>query len=318
MPDPASLIKTAITRPPRVNRPLEGALWMIASCAFLAGLSALGRNLSHAGIDPLQIVFCRLVFAWMCMLPWMMKRGIGSIRTTQLKLYLLRAVISMCAMTTWFYALSMMPIGEVTALSFLAPLFTTVGAALVLGEVVRLRRWTATIIGFCGALIIVRPGMVAMELGSWFALASAVFMGTSALIIKTLTRGDDPWTVVFFSHLLMMPMALIPALYVWTWPDLHVWLLLLATGPLAVLGHIMLTKAFSLTDASIVAAVDFFRLPFAVLIGWIVFGELSDIWTWVGALVIFTSSLYIVRREQSVQTTLANASALDDGSRRRD
>jgi len=289
---------------------------MIASCAFLASLSALGRHLSQSGVDPLQIVFCRLVFAWMCMLPWMMKRGIGSIRTTQIKLYLLRACVSMCAMTSWFYALSLAPIGELTALSFLAPLFTTVGAALVLGEVVRLRRWTATLIGFCGALIIIRPGMAEMGTGNWLAIASAVFMGSSALIIKTLTRGDDPWTVVFFSHLLMMPMALIPALFTWTWPSLEVWLLLMATGPIAVLGHIMMTKAFSLTDASIVAAVDFFRLPFAVLVGWIAFGELSDIWTWIGASVIFVSSLYIVRREQNLQASTTGLATGEDRLRR--
>lgn len=292
--------KAARTRPEAVNRPLEGALWMIASCAFLAGLSALGRHLSQLGVDPLQIVFCRLVFAWMCMLPWLLHRGVGSLGTSQFKLYLVRACCSMCAMSTWFYALALIPIGEVTALSFAAPLFTTIGAALVLGEVVRLRRWTATLIGFAGALIIIRPGFVEMSAGSWFAVASAVFMGTSALIVKALTRGDDPWTVVFFSHLIMIPIALVPAIYVWSWPTQEAWMYLFATGPIAVLGHLFLTKAFSVTDVSIVAAVDFSRLPFAVLIGWLAFGELTDLWTWVGALVIFASSLYIVRREQAV------------------
>jgi len=287
--------------PNRINRPLEGAMWMVASCAVLALLAGLGRHLSQLGVDPMQIVFCRLVFAWMCMLPWLMKRGIGNLRTSQTKLYMIRACVSFCAMTTWFYAVSLIPIGEVTALSFLAPLFTTVGAALILGEVVRMRRWTATLIGFCGALIIIRPGMAEMGLGNWLALASAVFMGASALIIKTLTRGDDAWTVVFFSHLLMIPIALIPAILVWSWPSFEVWLFLLATGPIAVVGHIFLTKAFEVTDASIVASVDFSRLPFAVLIGWIAFGEVTDTWTWVGAAVIFASSLYIVRRESKLQ-----------------
>jgi drug/metabolite transporter (DMT)-like permease len=314
MSEPVPLVNTVPPRPPRVNRPLEGAMWMVASCVFLTGLSALGRYLSQAGVDPLQIVFCRLVFAWVCMLPWMMQRGIGSIRTSQLKLYLVRCVASMLAMTTWFYALSMISVSEVTALSFLAPLFTTIGAALVLGEVVRLRRWTATVIGFCGALIIIRPGIVEMGAGNWFALASAVCMGTSALLIKVLTRGDDPWTVVFFSHLLMIPMALIPALFVWTWPSLEVWLFLLATSPVALLGHIMLTKAFSLTDASIVAAVDFSKLPVAALIGWLAFGELTDIWTWIGASVIFISSFYIVRREQAIQVSTTGVGV--DGERR--
>ncbi len=278
---------------------------MIASCAFLAVLSGLGRHIAQLGIDPVQIVFCRVLFAWMCMLPWLMHRGIGSLGTSQLKLYLLRACFSMCAMSTWFYALALIPIGEVTALSFLAPLFTTIGAALVLGEAVRLRRWTATLIGFAGALIIIRPGMAEMSLGSWLALSSAVFMGTTVLIIKTLTRGDDPWTVVFISHLITIPIALIPAIYFWTWPTPEAWMFLIATGPVAVLGHLAMTKAFSVTDVSIVAAVDFSRLPFAVLVGYLAFGELTDIWTWVGALVIFTSSLYIVRREQRLQTVVS-------------
>ncbi|WNK00717.1 DMT family transporter [Thalassospiraceae bacterium LMO-JJ14] len=301
MPETVPEAKAIHQRRPSINRPLEGTLLMIASCGFMAALSALGRHISQLDIDPPQIVFCRVLFAWMCMLPWLMQRGIGSLRTSQIKLYLFRAVVSVGAMSTWFYALALSPIGEVTALSFLAPLFTTVGAALVLGEVVRLRRWTATLIGFCGALIIIRPGFAELSPGSWFALGSAVFMGSAALIIKTLTRGDDPWTVVFFSHLIMIPLTLIPALFVWTWPSLHVWLLLAATGPIAVFGQLIMTKAFSITDVSIIAAVDFSRLPFAVLFGWLAFGELTDLWTWAGALVIFASSFYIVRREQQLQ-----------------
>ena len=112
----------------------------------------------------------------------------------------------------------------------------------------------------------------------------------------------------------MIPMALIPALFVWTWPSLEVWLFLLATGPVAVLGHIMMTKAFSLTDASIVAAVDFSKLPVAALIGWLAFGELTDIWTWIGASVIFISSFYIVRREQAIQVSTTGVGV--DGERR--
>ena len=301
LPDPLIAIPPRPGADPnRINRPLEGALWMILSCAILSVLAALGRYLALAGVEPMQIVFCRLLFAWMCMLPWLLNRGVKRVGTSQIKLYMLRACVSMVAMTTWFYAISLIPIGEVTALSFLAPLFTTVGAALMLGEVVRMRRWTATLIGFCGALIIIRPGIVEMGLGNWFALTSAVFMGTSSLIIKTLTRGDDPWTVVFFSHLLMLPLALVPAWLVWSWPAAEVWPYLLATGPIAVFGHLALTKALSVADASIVATVDFSRLPFAVGVGWIVFGEVSDLWTWVGAAVIFASSLYIVRREMQL------------------
>ncbi|MDA0996804.1 MAG: DMT family transporter [Proteobacteria bacterium] len=276
---------------------------MLVSCALLSSLGALGRYVSNLGVEPMQIVFCRIVFAFLCLAPWFLSRGVGRLGTSQIKLYFIRCISSMCAMTTWFYAVSLIPIGEVTALSFLAPLFTTIGAALVLGEIIRARRWMATLIGFIGALIIVRPGMTEMGLGNWFALASAVFMGISSLLIKHLTRGDDPTTIVFFSHLLMIPMAAVPAYFVWQWPASDVWPFLLATGPIAVAGHWTLTKAFSVTDASIVAAVDFFRLPSAVFIGWIAFGEISDMWTWVGAAIIFASAFYIVRREAMLRAS---------------
>ena len=200
-------------------------------------------------------------------------------------------------MWTWFYAVTLIPIGEQTALSFLAPLFTTMGAALVLGEVVRTRRWLAIALGFIGALIIVRPGIVDFTLGHFVAIASALAMGCSMLILKRLTRRDNPLIIVFISHLIMMPMALLPALYVWEWPVFEVWAILIATGPAAVVGHITMNKAYKLADASFVAGIDYARLPFAVLFGWIMFGELSDIWTWVGASIIFASSLYVIRRE---------------------
>lgn len=276
---------------------VRGALWMVLSCAILSLLAGLVRYLSSLDIHPFQIVFCRLFFAFACFMPWIARRGVGHLRTGQTKLYGLRSIVSMAAMTTWFFAVSLIPIGEVTALSFLSPLFMTVGAALVLGETVRLRRWTATVIGFLGALVIIRPGMMEMGDGQWLALASAVLMGTSSLVIKTLTRFDSATKVVFYSHLFMTPIGLVPALFVWEWPEPWAWLWLAAMGPIAVLGHISLTKAFSMADASAIAPFDFARLPFAVLVGWFAFGEVTDLWTWVGAAIIFTSSVYIARRE---------------------
>lgn len=276
---------------------VRGALWMVLSCAVLSLLAGLVRYTSTLDIHPFQIVFCRLFFAFACLMPWLLAQGVGHVRTGQLRLYGLRSVVSIGAMTTWFFAVALIPIGEVTALSFLAPLFMTVGAALILGETVRLRRWSATVIGFLGALIIIRPGMTELGLGAWLALSSAVLMGGSSLVIKTLTRRDSATKVVFYSHLFMLPMGLVPALFVWEWPEPSAWLYLAAMGPVAVLGHISLTKAFSLADASAIAPFDFARLPFAVLVGWIAFGEVTDMWTWVGAAVIFTSSVYIARRE---------------------
>ena len=279
------------------DKAFQATFWMLVSCVALSFLAAMGRLLGNYEVDPFQTVFCRLFFAFIVMLPMVLHVGVSTVTTTQFKTYMLRSVSGIIAMWTWFYAVTLIPIGEQTALSFLAPLFTTMGAALVLGEVVRIRRWLAIAIGFIGALIIIRPGIVDFTIGHFVAIASALAMGCSALIIKHLTRRDNPLVIVFISHLIMMPIALLPALYVWEWPLFEAWVVLVATGPAAVVGHLTMTKAYKLADASLVAGVDYARLPFAVLFGWIMFSELSDIWTWVGASIIFASSLYIVRRE---------------------
>ncbi|HBP58090.1 MAG: hypothetical protein CMN41_00185 [SAR116 cluster bacterium] len=272
---------------------------MLISCVALSCLAAMGRLLGSYDVNAFQTVFCRLFFAFIILLPLALHAGIGAIATTQIRIYVLRSISGIIAMWMWFYAVTLIPIGEQTAFSFLAPLFTTIGAALFLGEVVRLRRWIAILIGFIGALIIIRPGIIELSLGHVVAIATALAFGCSMLILKHLTRKDDPLIIVFISHLIMMPLALLPALYVWEWPQFEVWMILIATGPVAVVGHVTLTKAYKLADASFVAGVDYARLPFAVLFGWILFGELSDIWTWIGASVIFGSSFYVIRREMN-------------------
>lgn len=270
---------------------------MLVSCALIAGIAALGRYLTLEGVPPLQVVFLRCLFALVFMLPLLAIRGADLVRTTQMKTYTVRVCVGLVAMITWFTALSLVPVGELTAISFLSPIFATVFAVVFLREIVRLRRWLATAAGFLGALVILRPGMVEMAPGIWIAIAAAVTMGLSTMFIKRLTGGDDPDRVVFISTAMMTPAMLLPALYVWQWPEAHVWPWLLALGPLATLGHVALARAFSAADASIVMSFDFARLPFAVLYGFLAFGELIDLWTWAGAAIIFAASLYTARRE---------------------
>lgn len=302
--------ETARAVPPATARhePFACAFWMIVSCVLLAGLATLGRYLTTAGVPPLQVVFLRVLFAFLALSPLLLTRGAALVRTTQWKLYFIRAVSSTIAMTTWFTALSLISVGEVTAISFLAPLFATVGAALFLGEIVRARRWTATVIGFLGAMVILRPGIVELNFGSWLAVASAIVMGISTLFIKQLTSKDDPDKIVFLSSALLLPMTLLPALIVWEWPDLWLWPLLIATGLLGSFGHMTLTRAFAAADASFTMSFDFARLPFAVVFGYAVFGEIIDLWTWAGAAIIFAASLFIVHREAQLKKRTAAAS----------
>ncbi len=279
------------------NDPLTGILWMIVSCALIAGIATLGRYTMTAGVPPMQVVFLRVVFALITMLPLLVWRGSGIVRTTQIKTYLVRVAIGVTAMSTWFIGLSMVSVGEATAISFLAPLFATIFAALLLGEIVRARRWIATLVGLTGALVILRPGIVETSLGVWIVVISSICMGLSTTFIKRLTNMDDPDKVVFITTLMMTPITLIPALYVWEWPAPEIWPFLLLLGPVATIGHVALARAFAATEASIIMGVDFARLPFAVLYGFLAFGEIIDFWTWIGGGIIFSAGIYIARRE---------------------
>ena len=273
---------------------------MLVSCALIAGIGAIGRYAATSGLPPLQIVFLRVIFAFITMLPLLAIRGSELIRTAQIKTYLVRVSIGLCAMYLMFIALSYSPLGEVTAISFLAPLFATLFAVVLLGEVVRIRRWAATIVGFIGAMVIIRPGLIDITTGVWLSIASALGIGLTTMFIKRLTGGDDPTKVVFISTSLMVPVTLIPALFVWQWPAPDLWFTLALFGPVATMGHVALARAFAAADASVVMGFDFARMPFAVVLGFVLFGEVVDMWTWVGAAIIFSAGLYIARREMAL------------------
>lgn len=269
-------------------------------------IAALGRFAAHSGMHPAQTVFLRLLFALILILPFALHARITFDKTRQLKTHMLRSAVGICAMWLWFISISLVPITDQTALSFLAPIFTTLGAMFFLKEIVRIRRWLAIIIGLFGAVVIVRPGFVELSSGHLYAVSSAMMMGMSMLLIKHLTAKDSPLIIVFFSHLFMTLLAVGPAILVWSHFPAELYLYLTGFAPFAFFGHFALAKAYSLADASFIAALDYARLPFAALIGWLMFAEFSDIWTWIGASIIFASAFYIVRRE--VQLARAEAS----------
>ena len=299
-----ALIATSNTVAPagtKRNDPLAGAFWVTLSMALLAGLAAFSKSASQAGVHPFQVVFFRNLFAALVFAPLILVRGPSLFQSGQFGLYGWRCAVALMSMLLWFSALSMMPIGELTAIGFMTPLFGTLAAVLFLGETVRRRRWTALAVGFIGAMIILRPGLSGFGLPQLLALAATVSGAFSAVLVKQLTARDDPNKIVFLTHLILVPMSLIPALLVWSWPPLSVLPLLLGMGLCATLGHITLVRGFAATDASLVMTFEFSKLPFGVAVAYMVFGETIDLWTWFGALVIFASAVYVARREAQLR-----------------
>jgi drug/metabolite transporter (DMT)-like permease len=269
---------------------------MVAGCAGFAVMMVCVRAVS-VELHPFVAAFWRNVLGLMFMMPWIVRVGPQALRSDRWPMHGLRASLGLAAMLFLFTALSRMPVAEATALTFTAPLFATIGAVLFLGERVRIRRWSATIIGFVGALIILRPGVATVQPAAFLALTAAAFMAMAMLTIKSLSRTENPNVIVVVMGLLMTPGSFVPAAFVWSWPSAGTWTLLILMGLAATCGQIGLTRAFAATDASAVLPFDFSRLIFVAALGYLLFDEVPDIWTWVGAAVIVTATVYIARRE---------------------
>lgn len=279
------------------STPLLGFFWVTLAMLCFAGLAAFGKHAARAGLDPLQVIFFRNLFCIMFMMPLLAVRGPALLKTDQLRFYGVRAGLAFLSMMAWFYALALIPLAELTSIGFLGPLFATLFAIVFLGEVVRMRRISALLVGFVGAMIMLRPGGSSFGLGQAFALFSAISAGIVGPMLKQMTARDDADKIVFISNALTTPISLLPALFVWVWPPLDLWPYLVGMGLCAVIGHISLMRGFATTDASLVFTYEFSRLPFAVAVGYFLFHESVDLWTLVGATVIFASAFYITRRE---------------------
>jgi drug/metabolite transporter (DMT)-like permease len=278
------------------NSAWRAALLMLASTLCFA-LMAIAIRLASSDVHAFEIAFFRNLFGLLFALPLLLHTGTHILKTQRLGLYFFRCAIGLCAMLTGFWSLVHMPLADAIALSYTTPLFVTIGAVLVLGEVVRARRWTAVAIGFLGALIILRPGVEALSLVALVALASAALSASAAISIKFLSRTEAPDAIVIYMVLIMTPLSLLPALPFWTWPSGMTWLWLIATGLLGTLGHYALTRAYRLGDVSALQSINFVQLPIVALLGWWLFSEAIDAYTAVGAGIIFGATIYIAHRE---------------------
>ena len=257
-------------------------------------------KLSSSQLHPLEVVFFRNFLALFFLTPWIFHQRATVFKSNRKKLYTLRAVFNVVGMAAGFTALTLIPLAEATALSFTAPLFATLGAALILGEIVRQRRIIAIFLGFIGILIILRPGIEAVSPGALLAIANAITIAITVLIVKKLTTTEKPITIVAYMALLQTPMALIPALFYWEWPSLITWTWLFCLAGAGTIGHLMYTKAIQLAEVSQLQPIDFVRLPIIALFGYIVFAEQPSIWVWIGGAVIFLSTAYVTHREATI------------------
>ncbi len=275
-------------------------LYMLLATITLTGMHTLVRFLS-AEMHAFEITFFRNLFGLVAMAPLMLRAGIGGLRSRQPGLQLFRSMLGLFAMLLWFYGLGVVPIAEATALSFTAAIFGSIAAWLFLGERMRLRRWSAVATGFAGALIILRPGFQNMDTGAWMVLASSMFWALALVTVKRLSTTDSAVCIVAWNSVLLTIFSFPIALPVWTTPTPSQLGWFAVIGVLATLGHLAMTNAVRLADATALFPVDFTRLLWASLLGYLVFAEIPDFGTWIGGAIIFASTTYITFRERRVR-----------------
>jgi drug/metabolite transporter (DMT)-like permease len=274
----------------------EGVLWILVTVFAFVVMAVAVRKLSHR-IDAVEILLFRNVVAVVFTLPLLAAAGAAVFHTQRIHWHGARAVVQFGAQYSWVYALPLLPLAEITALEFTVPLWTAPLAILFLGERVGVPRWIATVLGFVGVLVILRPGIAVVSPAAVIVLAGCIGFAAAGVLVKYLTRTDDPRIIVLYSNLMQMPVALVPTLFVWVTPEWEDVPWILAWGLVGLAAQHAMAQGLRLIDVTLGAPIDFARLPLIAIVGYALYDELMDPLTAVGALIIFGSNYYAVREE---------------------
>jgi drug/metabolite transporter (DMT)-like permease len=270
--------------------------------ASWACMAAVARYFTGE-IHTFEIVFFRSLFGGIFLLPWLFKVGLGGLKTQRVGMHLVRGFTGLAVIYLLFSAVAIATLGEVAAIMSTRPMVASLAAIIILHEAAHGRRWAATIVGFIGALLIIRPGMEEVSTGALYAFAAVILMAALTIIMKSLARTEKPDTIVVWQMMVFTPCALIPAILVWKTPDLWQFLLLASTGLFGTMTQRCLTRAYAAADATVIMPFDFTRLIFSALFGFILFQEFPDIWVWAGGLIILIGILWMARQEAKAATS---------------
>lgn len=274
---------------------LQTAFWMTVSAACYAGGATIVRHLS-GDLPATEVVLVRNLVGLAMLLPWFMDVGFGALRTGRLGMHVTRGFLSMTNVVCQYGALALIPVADMAAITFLQPILGAVIAVIFLHEVLNRRRVTATVAGFAGALLIIRPGFEAFNLGMLLALGSALSGAVVAIMIKDMLKTESPDAIVAYLYIFQTGFVLIPTIWLWvtpTWEQL-IWMMLLGVTSAGL--QRSFNRGMAATDATFALPFNFSRLLWAALLGWLVFAEFPDVWTWVGGSIIFVASVYLLRR----------------------
>ena len=272
-------------------------VFLATSATMFGALMASSVKFLTTDLHPIIICFYRCLMGLIFITPWVIKNNFKALRSNNLKLQISRSVINVFSMICWFSAIGLMHFEKAAALGFSTPLFTTILAIILLKEKIRFHRTAALIIGFIGIIVIIRPGLVPFEIGAGLLLLSAFTFSFVLIIVKKLSSIDESQTIIFYHLLFSTPIFFILSLFYWQDINLNQLLIFAFMGATGLLSHWCLAQAFKLSDTTFVMPLQFTKLIWASLLGFFIFYEQPDFWTWIGGLIIFISVVYITYRE---------------------
>ncbi|MEO1249016.1 MAG: DMT family transporter [Pseudomonadota bacterium] len=278
-----------------------GLAYMLAGMSLFATTDAIAKLLTE-NLSPLQVVWSRQFGLLAGVLIFIAIRGLGVLRTSQPKLQIGRGVLAACSATLFIMGISYMPLADAVAITFVAPFMVTIMGAVLLKEPVGIRRWTAVVIGFVGTLIVIRPGMgVFHPAAILLILAAAAFAGRQVLS-RVLANGDGTGTTVAYTAIVSWGLLCLPIPFVWQMPETgRDFALLAIIAVCAAGGETLIIMALDIAHAVVLAPVQYILLLWGTMYGFVLFGQLPDGWTILGAIIIMATGIYIVQREYKVR-----------------
>lgn len=284
------------------ENPLQGILLMVAAMMVVPFMDVLAKMLSER-YSILQITWARFFFHFMFLAPIVLYRhGGAALRPARPWLQLVRSGFTLLATILFFGAIALMPLADALALLFISPMVVTALSPVMLGERVGPRRWAAVIVGFAGAVIILRPGFGVLQAGSLLALGAGCSFAFYTLLTRKLSGSAPPLVTLTYTAVtgaVLMSLAVIPG---WIAPSLPDMLMMAGIGGIAAGSHFMLIRAFDHAPASVLAPYSYSEIVMATAAGWIFFSDFPDGWTWTGIAVIAASGIYISWRERAKNT----------------
>lgn len=275
---------------------MRGAIFVVLGTAFFV-MTDIVVKFAGDRIHPAQMAIFRYVVGFILLIPLFVRTGPERLRTKRVKLHFFRAIVASLGQAGMFFAVIHLHLADATAMTFTRPLFLTILAIFVLKEVVSGHRWGATIIGFGGVIVMMRPFGGEIDIAWFVALFTAFLFASGLIIIRVLARDDPPGTILFWYHIFGALIFAGPAAYVWVHPTPVEWLLLILIATFTAIGMNFFVRGFSVGESSLMGTMEYIRLVFAVIAGYVIFLEIPDLWTGVGAIIIVGATLYITRHE---------------------